>query len=203
MYRFTALLSLACAVFYLGTGAFFLVDPSSEFPNGSDAYWQALAEGSLARTGFLFCFGAAALCAIGVLPALKRYLGLAEYHPAFWGMSLGLLGYAVTAITYFRLLAGEPERARAVANGTAEAKSIITSFSLSLDTQGWLIFGCVSVFLFLINAAGLQSRRWPVFLCLLGMLAAALYAVAFLGLLLSEPAIVTLAAAVGLSLIHI
>lgn len=197
MYRIPAILSALCALSYIGTGVFFLSDPSSAHPNGSDAYWQALAEGSLARSGFLFCFGAAGLLALGVIPALRRMLAIDETRLSHWGCTLGLVGYAVTSVTYFRLLAGEPTRAAAVAGGSEEVRAAILSFSISLDTQGWLIFGCVAAFLLLVNGHALRSGGLPRMLALLGLLCGVLYAVAFAGLLLAQPDLVKTAAAVG------
>ncbi|MBD8890587.1 DUF4386 family protein [Roseibium litorale] len=197
MYRTAALFCFACAVSYLATGAFFLLDPSAQYPAGSDAYWQELASGPFARQGFLFAFGFAGLCALAVIPPLRRFLSLDERHVAYWGCTLGLLGYAVTSITYLRLLGGEAKRAEVVASGDALASKVIQSFSLSLDTQGWLIFACVGLFLLLVNLHGFRTRRLPRVLCALGIVCAGLYFTAFAGLLFSRPELTTLAAAAG------
>lgn len=197
MYRFAALLCFLCGACYLATGAFFLLDPSAKYPAGSDAYWQALAAGPFARRAFLFAFGLAGLAALGVIPPLRRFLAVDERHGAYWGCSLGILGYAVTAITYLRLLGGEGRRAEVVASGDALASTVIQSFSLSLDTQGWLIFGCVGLFLLLINLHGIRTSRMPRLLGALGVVCAGLYFAAFAGLLLAQPGLTTLAAAAG------
>lgn len=197
MTRFAALLAVGCALAYLGTGLFFLLDPSSAHPAGSDAYWQALAADPVERKGFLACFGVAALLAIGVIPSLGRLVRARTGDPAQWGCLLGLLGYAVTAVTYFRLLGGEVPRAAAVAAGDAATREAILSFSLSLDTQGWIIFGCVGLFLALVNGAGLVRRCLPWPLGGLGLVAAGLYATAFAGLLFGDETLVKVAAGAG------
>jgi len=197
MSRFAALLAAGCALAYLGTGLFFLFDPSSNFPAGSDAYWNALAAQPLERLGFLACFGLAGLFALGVIPALARIVEARPGDPAQWGCMLGFLGYAVTAITYFRLLGGEAQRAAAVADGSSDVRDAILSFSISLDTQGWIIFGCVGLFLGLVNIMGLMRRRLPWLIGGLGLIAAALYFVAFAGLLLRQETLVKLAAGAG------
>lgn len=197
MTGFAAALAVGCALAYLGTGVFFLLDPSSAHPAGSEAYWQALAADPVERRGFLACFGAAGLLAIGVIPSIGRLVRARTGDPALWGCLLGLLGYAVTAVTYFRLLGGEARRAAAVAVGEAATRDAILSFSLSLDTQGWVVFGCVGLFLALVNGAGLARRRLPRPVGLLGMVAAVLYGTAFAGLLLGDERLVKLAAGVG------
>lgn len=197
MSRFAAVLAAATALAYLGTGIFFLVDPSSAHPAGSDAYWRALAEQPVERSGFLACFGIAALCAVGVIPALGRMVRARSGCPAQWGCLLGLLGYAVTAITYFRLLGGEGRRAAAVAAGSKEVRDAILSFSISLDTQGWMIFGCVGLFLALVNGAGLVRGLLPRVVGLLGLVAAGLYFLAFAGLLSGDQTLVKIAAGAG------
>lgn len=197
MTRFAALLAGGCALAYLATGLFFLLDPSSAHPAGSDAYWRALAAAPVERKGFLAAFGLAGLLAIGVIPSLGRLVRARTGDPAQWGCLLGLLGYAVTAVTYFRLLGGETQRAAAVAGGSEAARDAILSFSLSLDTQGWLIFGCVGLFLALVNGAGLLRRRLPWPVGVLGLVAAGLYATAFAGLLLGDQTLVKVAAGAG------
>lgn len=197
MTRFPAVLAIGCAAAYLGTGAFFLTDPSSAFPAGSDAYWQALAAEPFQRRGFLACFGLAGLLAIGVIPSLGRLVGARTGDPAHWGCLLGLLGYAVTAITYLRLLGGEAKRAAAMAQGSEATREAILSFSLSLDTQGWIVFGCVGLFLALVNGTGLRRGRLPWPVGGLGLIAAALYACAFAGLLVGNETLVKVAAGAG------
>ncbi|SHM23499.1 DUF4386 family protein [Roseibium suaedae] len=197
MYRTAAFFCFACAISYLATGAFFLLDPSAHYPAGSDTYWQELAKGPLARQGFLFSFGLAGLCALGVIPPVRRFLDLDERHLAYWGCTVGMLGYAVTSITYLRLLGGEAKRAEVVASGDALTSKIIQSFSLSLDTQGWLIFGCVGLFLLLVNLHSLRTGRLPKLLCVLGLACSGLYFAAFAGLFFAVPDLTTLAAAAG------
>jgi|GEM_PF-902368 len=197
MTRFAAILAVGCAFAYLATGVFFLLDPTSAHPAGSDAYWQALAAEPFQRKGFLAAFGVAGLLAIGVIPSLGRLVRARTGDPAQWGCLLGLLGYAVTAITYFRLLGGEALRAAAVAGGSDPTREAILSFSLSLDTQGWIIFGCVGMFLALVNGAGLARRRLPWPVGGLGLVAAGLYGIAFGGLLFGDQTLVKVAAGAG------
>jgi len=195
--RFAAVLAAGCAAAYLGTGVFFLLDPASAHPTGSQAYWRALAADPIERRGFLACFGVAGLLAIGVIPSLGRLVRARTGDPAQWGCLLGMLGYAVTAITYFRLLGGEARRAAAVADGAAATRDAILSFSLSLDTQGWIVFGCVGLFLALVNGTGLLRRSLPWPVGGLGLAAAGLYGTAFAGLLFGNETLVKIAAGAG------
>lgn len=197
MTRFASLLAVGCAVAYLGTGVFYFLDPASAVARGSPEYWRALAAQPLERAAFLFCFGAAALFALGVIPAIMRHLRLRPGEPGHWGCMLGILGYAVTAVTYLRLLSGEPQRAAAVADGSDAVQQAVLSFSLSPDPQGWFIFGCVGLFLATVNATAWRRRRLPRAIAGLGLLAAGLYWLAFAGLLTGDDGLVALAAGLG------
>lgn len=197
MTRFASVLACGCALSYLGTGVFYLLDPSSDFPRGSPEYWQALADAPVERSAFLFCFGAAALFALGIIPSIMRLVRLRPGEPGHWGCILGFLGYGMTAVTYFRLFSGEPQRAAAVAQGSDDVQQAILSFSLSPDTQGWFIFGCVGLFLASVNATALWRKRFPWPVAILGLLAAGLYWLAFAGLLLRDDDLVALAAGIG------
>lgn len=194
--RTTAVVAAICGLAYICAGLFFLLDPSSGEAPGSPAFWAVLAQGPAVRAMFLFCFGLAGLLAFSASGDVLRLVDSAG-GVARLATSLGQLGYAVTAVTYFRLLAGEGQRAQAMTAGPDAARTAILSFSLSLDTQGWLMFAAVGLSLALTGLCGMARRSLPLWLCAAGLAAGVAYEFAFAGLYFKIPALVTFAAAAG------
>ncbi len=192
----TGVILILIAILYIFVGIFYIVDPTSAYAPGTNEYWQALAEAPIARAAFLFAFASAGALAYCALPALASLMAPnvgAIRHAA----ALGQLGFAVTAISYFRLLSGEATRAAAYASGDDAVRKAIGSFSISLDPKGWLIFGAVALCLLGLNAAALRFRTLPTPVALLGLAGAGCYGLAFWGQLTGQPNLTALAAGVG------
>jgi hypothetical protein len=194
--RTLALLALCAAASHAAAGVFFFFDPTRHQPAGSDAYWQLLATQPWGRLAFLGAFAFTGVFALGLIEPLRRsaHDGSALGR---WLATLAMLGQAVNAIGYFRLLAGEGRRAAAYATGDAATQAAIRSFSLVLDPQGWLTFGAVGAFVLWASVAAWRGGGWPKPAALLGSAVALAYVAAWLGLLLNVPALIEAAAGAG------
>lgn len=195
--RFAAALAVATAVAALLAGLFFFFDPTHALATGSDAYWHALAEGHWGRTAFVAAFACTALFALGAVRPIVERVDVSRSAALHRIACLAYLGYAVSAISYLRLLGGESRRAAAYVAGDASTQAAIASFSLVLDPQGWLSFGAVGLFIASVNVAALASRAWPRGLALLGFGVALAYGCALIGLVIGNARWVALAAGVG------
>jgi hypothetical protein len=192
----TGIILILISILYVFVGFFYIIDPTSAYTPGTDDYWRALAAGPATRIAFLLAFACAGALAYCALPALASLIAPnvgAIRHAA----ALGQLGFAVTAISYFRVLSGEATRAAAYASGDDAVRKAIASFSISLDPKGWLTFGAVAVCLFCLNAAALRLRTIPTPVALLGLAGAGCYGLAFWGQLTGQPDLTALAAGVG------
>lgn len=185
------------AVAYVLVGVAFFVDPSQSETTGSDAYWDVLADAGFGRRAFLFAFAMVGVLAIGAIGVIRAILRPRPTGVVQWAVALGYLGYAVTAISYFRILSGEAGRAQAFADGGDATRAAIASFSIGLDPDGWLMFGATGIFLAVINMAALTGGHWPQWLGVLGLVIAGLSLAAWLGLLLDNTALVNVAVGAG------
>jgi hypothetical protein len=196
MDRCAALLCLLCALCYAATGIAFFFDPTSQLRPGTLDYWAMLATAPIGRQAFLMAFACAGITAFCAMTELQRLIGQDSGFARIAG-SLGKLGFGVTAITYVRLLGGEPQRAQAYAAGSEDVRQSITSFSLSLDPQGWIIFFVSGLSLLMLGGLGWRRGTIPKWLALLGTAAGLLYIVAFAARLNQQMIIVDIAAGLG------
>ena len=196
MNRAAAFLAFACGLAYAAAGVSFFFDPSNAAPAGSAEYWRVLSTQAPARQAFLLSFALAATFALGLVQPLRQTAAL-DSAAGRWLATLAMLGYAVSAVSYFRLLGAEARRAAAYSAGDAAVQQAIASFSLVLDPQGWLGFAATGAFIVVVNGALWRQRIWPRWHCGLGVAVGLAYLTAWLGLLTGQGTLVKIAAAVG------
>lgn len=195
--RGAGILATACGVAYLATGVLFFFDPSRAEEPGTTPYWQILADGPIGRRLFVAAFACTGLFALGALGAIGRRLERGPGTFTHWAIVLAALGYAVNTVSYVRVLAGESTRATSFADGGRAVRDSIESFSLVLDTDGWLTFGAVGLFLVVANGEALRHGRWPRVLAAVGIASGVASFVAMSGLLGGNDALLSVAAGLG------
>jgi Domain of unknown function (DUF4386) len=195
--KLSAIFPVLCALSYISAGIFFLIDPSQSATPGTDEYWRILADSGFRRNGFLLSFALTGIFALGAVEPVRQLLGRVKSGLLHWAINLGYLGFAVTAVSYFRILAGEATRAASYSEGAEATRAAIVSFSIALDTQGWLMFGAVGIFFLIINLTALQANKWPKWLPILGIIIAILNWLGFVGLLTENLDLVSITAGAG------
>ena len=195
--QLSAIFPVLCALSYISAGVFFLVEPSRSATPGTDAYWQILADAGFGRSGFLLSFALTGIFALGAIEPVRYLLRKTKAGMLHWALNLGYLGFAVTSMSYFRILSGESTRAAAYSVGDESTRAAIVSFSIALDTQGWLMFGAIGIFFMVVNITALREKRWPLWMSVLGIVIAILHWFGFIGLLTGNMDLVSLAAGAG------
>lgn len=194
---FYSISAVLCALAYVSAGACFVFDPSSAFPRGSDEYWLALSQNNPIRQIFLLSFALAGIFTFAPIARITHQLKATAGSFAYWSAQLGYLAFGLTTVNYVRILSGEPVRAAAMLAGDDSTRTAITSFSISLDTQGWILFGVAGLFYFGVNYTALRQQSWHPAVAFLGLLSALLCWLAFAGLILENMQLVEIAAGAG------
>lgn len=195
--RAAGLSALLCAVAYLATGVFFFFDPSRNEEPGTPEYWDVLADGAIGRKLFVAAFALTGVFALGAMGAIARRVRADPHGIVHITLMFGALGYAVNVVSYIRVLAGESTRAAAFADGEPATRRAIESFSLVLDTDGWLTFGAVGAFFVTANLAAHRHGYWPRWLAVVGVASGVASWVAMSGLLFGSDMLLSVAAGVG------
>ena len=193
----SAIFPILCALSYISAGIFFFLDPSHSATPGTETYWHILANAGFERNGFLLSFALTGIFALGAIEPVRALLRRTQAGALHWAINLGYLGFAVTALSYFRVLAGESTRAAAYFGGDESTRAAIASFSIALDTQGWLMFGAVGIFFLVVNLAALRAKSWPLWVSVLGVFIALLNGLGLVGLLTGNMKLVGVVAGVG------
>ena len=144
-------------------------------------------------------FGAIGLLGLAVVPAVCDRVRPASEGWVRWGGNLGVLGFAVTALNFFRIYG--IQRGRAALFGLAEpaVRQIMASTDdlVSLDPQGWLGFGAVGVWVLIMSWLALRGGFWPKALGGLGIAVGILYFLVVAAFLFESETLLALAAGLG------
>ena len=79
-----------------------------------------------------------------------------------WTSTLAIIGFAATAISFFRFIELDPARATAYVTGDVATKAALTAPGAlaGLDPQGWLRFGVVGLWILVVNLLALRADSW-------------------------------------------
>lgn len=149
-----------------------------------------------------WAFALGALLAIGAVQAISESVRPQGEGWTRWTGQLAFLGFVVTAIDNFRLIAIQPIRAAAYVGGDSATREVIarTASLLMLDPDGWLGFGCVGLWVLVASLLMLRGRVFPKPLAYIGVAVTVLYWLVVTGLVLggeTGSTMISVAAALG------
>lgn len=129
---------------------------------------------------------------LGLVPALVRLVSGEFQGLVRWFANIALVGYAVTAVSYFLTLGRLPKVAAAYVAGDDSTKAaLLATWRSSLDLQAYWQFVAVGLFVLLVSVLALRMQRLPAALGYLGIAFGILHFLAPLGVGLAEPSFIT------------
>lgn len=172
-------LSLAVGISYLVSGIIFFLMPHAQRP-GSASFGEFMASLAVNPTPFiayyaLFVLGAVG--ALGVIPAVLRFMQSEDNGWLVWVSQLGMVGFAVLALDFSRIIAVVPAEAAAFVQQDEVGRFAISgdNFHLNLDPNGWLIFGAVGLWVLGVSIVARRRRAMPGSWSYIGMATAVMY----------------------------
>lgn len=192
--------SILLGVSYLVVGVGFFLQPTAQRP-GSSATDQlaSLAETRGAYLAVNWSFVVGALIALAAVPAISRVVN-GRRGWVRWGQNLAYLGFAVTAVNFLRIVTRAPvEAAYFVGTDDELVRALITGnfIRLSLDPDGWLVFGAVGIWVLIVSVAALRDGVIPPLLGAVGIATAIAYWLVVVGNILGITPLIGIAAGVG------
>jgi hypothetical protein len=191
--------SILLGTSYVMVGVFHTLSPvEHRISSGPEVFLPAIASGFSFSFLVTLSFAFGSVVAFAAIPAIaERFLSL---NPGLvlWTRNLSLLGYAALAINEFTILARWPSLANAYVQGDASIRAVISAEPLVLlDHQGWLMYGAVGLFIFVISALALRHKAMPMVLAYIGLAAGVLFWFVIAGFILESETLISLAAGLG------
>ena len=164
--------SILVGISYLVVGITYVLGPAEQRPGATSAdFLTSFAQDPLMSTLMYWAFALGAVFAIAVVLAISEMMLSASEGWVRWTSNLAVIGFAVTALDYFRFLALYPAMAATYAAGDAVIKTATeaSQFALSLDPYGWLMFGAVGLWFLVVNLLAINENSWPKILAYVGI----------------------------------
>ncbi|HEY7349909.1 MAG TPA: DUF4386 family protein [Ktedonobacterales bacterium] len=118
----------------------------------------------------------AGVCGMGLAPAVSEMLEALKKGGARWTGTLATFSYGVMAVSNLLMMQRLPGVASAYVHGDASTKAALAAtWNGSIDPDGWMQYGCVGLWMLVVNTAASQSEELPKPLAYLGMALGVLY----------------------------
>jgi len=198
--KFGGLCSILVGALYVLVGAtYVLLPPEQQAGGAADAFYLSFAQSPTLNMINYWAFALAGVFALGALPAITESVRSVNEGWARWTSNLAYLGFAVTAIDFFRNIALQPDRAAAYVAGDASVQSVLAAptFLAGLDSQGWLGFGGVGLWALVTSLLAMRSKMWPNTLAYVGCAVGVLYWLVVVSFVFDMAALTQIVAALG------
>lgn len=195
--------SILVGISYILVGITYLLGPAEQRP-GADAaaFLTSFAQDPLMSILMYWGFALGAVFAIAAVLAVSELVLPLNEGWVRWTSNLAVIGFAVTALNYFRYLAYYPMLAADYATGDAATKAAVEASQsvVALDPNGWLIFGGVGLWFLVVNLLTLSGNTWPKTLSYIGIAGAIAYLLVVAGYIFQVYILITIAAAAAIVL---
>jgi hypothetical protein len=199
MSKIGSICSIILGISYVLVGIFHILSPvEHRISSGSEVFLPAIASGFSFSTLVTWSFALGSVVALAAIPAIAERFSIYNRGLVSWTRNLALLGYGALAVNEFTLLARWPALASAYVEGEAATRSAISAQPLLLlDPHGWLSFGAVGTFIFVVSVLALKHSSTPKLYALSGLLGGVLFWFSLVGFILENEIILTIAAGLG------
>jgi len=141
---------------------------------------------------------AISVLAFAVIPSVSAFVRSGSERGTQVASTMGLVGSAVSAVSFLTMLGRAPGLAQAYVAGDSATKAAIASVGLpQLDPLNVLVLGGVGAWMLIINALALQGKKLPTLQALLGIGLAIFLWVAVLSAIIQSELLDQIAAGVG------
>lgn len=194
------LCSIVVGAMYVVVGVtYVLLPPEQQAGGAADAFYRSFAQSPTVGMINYWAFALTGVFALGALPAITESVRSVNEGWARWTSNLAYLGFAVTAIDWFRNMALQPARAEAYVAGDASVQAALAAptFAAILDSNGYLGFGGVGLWVLVTSLLAMRSKLWPNTLAYVGIAVSVLYALVSVSLVYDIAALLRIVAALG------
>ncbi|MDE3091177.1 MAG: DUF4386 family protein [Chloroflexota bacterium] len=193
--------SILVGISYIVVGITYVLLPLEQRAGTGPAskFFVSFAQNPTALIVEYWAFALGAILALAAVLAISDSVRSANEGWVRWTSNLAFLGFGVTAINFFRLLALTPGRAAAYAAGDAAMKTalVATQADMALDPQGWLGFGAVGLWVLVVSVLALRGTALPKLLAYDGIAVGVAYWLVVAGYVLGIETLIAIAAGLG------
>lgn len=172
MYKSGAIFAILSSLCHLMLGIIVVIQPVMFQDANVDLFLNTMAKDPTIFILFYLFMGLVAVFSIGVVEQATDFLKVQEYPIIRWSQKLAYIGFAVTALAYFKVVTVKPYMASVYSTAAANEKGIILTMDpyISFSPNGIMIYGLVGVWILLINLMSYRKQRCSKLCLIMGTL---------------------------------
>lgn len=199
-FKLGGLCSILVGISYIVIGINYMFLPIDQRPGVSTLkFLPSVAQDHTALMIEYWAFALGAVFALAAVFTISERVRSANDGLVRWTSNLAFLGFAVIAVTYFRLMAQVPHRAEMFLSADIHLQEAmaVTELDLYLDPQGWLGYGAIGLWVLVVSVLALRAQAMPRPLVYVGIGAGLLYWLVVAGYVSEIGTLTAIAAALG------
>jgi hypothetical protein len=163
-----------------------------------DDFFKSVAQGSTMLVLYCWAFAVGGFAAVAAVPAISDLVRSANEGWIRWTSTLAVIGYVVLAVEYIVLQDEVPRMAVGYLQSDASARAAIAVVGpINLDSDGWVGFGTVGLWLTVVNWLALRGGYWPKAFAIIGLLIGIGNGLVIAGFILNSPILILVTAGIG------
>ena len=174
LYKLGGICSILVGISYVvvGTSTIFIPPNLTGVPDARSPFMFFEANRGLILTQY-WALTLGAIFALAMIPAVSATVQHLNEGWVRWTGTLATLGFAVTIVDNYVAIVETPARAAAYISGTETIRATLSV--PQIDVQGWLSYGAVGSWIFVVSLLALRGNVWPKGLAYLGIGGALIY----------------------------
>ena len=160
MYRTGGIFSIFSSLCYLSMGIFIILQPVLLQDANVDLFLNTMADKPVCFVLYYLAIALAAMFGIGTVKQITDFFVLEDCELIRWSQKLAYVGYAVLALSYFKVYTVKPYMANFYSAASQTEKDTILTMDpyISFAPNGIVTYGFIGVWLLLICIFALKNK---------------------------------------------
>lgn len=172
MYRTGGIFSIFCSLCYLSMGIFIILQPVLLQDAKVDLFLNTMADKPSCFILYYLAIALSAMFGLGTVKHITDFFVLEDNELLRWSQKLAYIGYAVLALSYFRVYTVKPYMANFYSAASQTEKDTILTMDpyISFAPNGIVTYGFIGVWLLIICIYALKNKSGLMVTNIIGIL---------------------------------
>ena len=161
MYKKGGIFSVLCSLCYLATGILVVLQPVIFQDANVDLFLNTMAENPMCFILYYLAIALSAFFGLGVVEQITNFLKVNDSELVKWTQRLAYIGFAVLAMSYFKVFTVKPYMSNFYMSATESEKEIILTMDayISFAPNGIVTYGFMGIWILSVCILSLRRKN--------------------------------------------